>query len=221
VTVRIGGDVSEALIQKRKNESQQEILLRLLEHVERGESVSQDGFARQIGIAKGLANAYFNRCLSKGLIKLRQVPKQRFLYYLTPKGFAEKAKLTTQFLTSSYRFYRDARADLVLSFAEAAKLGHRKIAILGCGELAEIAAFVSHETPIEVVGFIVPRSERKILVGRPVVTQWSDIAGADSAMLATIEDAAAALQHFRDEQPAVKVFVPKLLRSLLWKRDTI
>ena len=34
-----------------------------------------------------------------------------FFYYLTPKGFAEKASLTAQFLSYSYQFYRDARAD--------------------------------------------------------------------------------------------------------------
>jgi len=87
------GALSGALIKRKKDEAEQEIVLRLLEHVERHDVVSQDGFAKQIGIAKGLANAYFNRCLQKGWIKLRQVPKQRFLYYLTPKGFAEKARL--------------------------------------------------------------------------------------------------------------------------------
>jgi DNA-binding MarR family transcriptional regulator len=211
--------MSEALIQKKKDESQQEILLRLLEHVEADQSVSQDRFAKRIGIAKGLANAYFNRCLQKGWIKLRQVPKQRFLYYLTPKGFAEKARLSAQFLASSYKFYRDARADLGALMGEATEQGHRRLAVLGAGELAEIAAIVSEETSLEIVGFVAPDSARQRIAGRPVVACWSDLEAADGALLATIEDAGAVYESFRQHQPAVTVFVPRQLQGLVGKTE--
>src|SRR3989304_1608586 len=180
--------MSEALIQRKKSESEQEITLRLLEQVEADEAVSQDRFAKRIGIAKGLANSYFNRCLQKGWIKLRQVPKQRFLYYLTPKGFAEKARLSAQFLTHSYQFYREARADLVALMMEAARGGHKQLAVLGAGELAEITAIVSEESPVTVAGFIAPESPRRSIAGRPVVATWSELDGAEWAILATLED---------------------------------
>jgi hypothetical protein len=211
--------MSDALIQRKRTESEQEIVLRLLEQVENDDSVSQDRFARGIGIAKGLANAYFNRCLQKGWIKLRQVPKQRFLYYLTPKGFAEKARLSAQFLTHSYQFYREARADLVALMEEAARQGHDHVAVLGAGELAEIAAIVSEEAPVTVVGFIARRSNRKSIAGRPVVSNWSELDGAQCALLAALEDARAVLQSFSAEQPAVPVYIPAHLRSLVWKKS--
>jgi hypothetical protein len=209
--------MSDALIQKKRKESRQEILLRLLENVESDDSVSQARFAQQVGIAKGLANAYFNRCLQKGWIRLRQVPKQRFLYYLTPKGFAEKARLTAEFLSSSYQFYRNVRADMGVLLGEAARSGHRRLAGLGAGELAEIIAIVSEESEVEIIGFVVPDSQRKHIAGRPVVSTWSGLDGADGALLATFEDARAVLEAFRAEQPAVTVFVPRQLRSLVWK----
>jgi len=212
------GRVREALIQKKRGESKQEILLRLLEHVETDDAVSQDRFARQVGIAKGLANAYFNHCLQKGWIKLRQVPKQRFLYYLTPKGFAEKARITAQFLTHSFRFYCDARANLVALLREAGMQGHRYLAVLGDGEFAEITVIVSHDTPIEVVGFIAPGSARQHIAGRPVVPSWADLDAADGAVLATIENAPQVFETFRKEQPSVPIFVPDQLRSLLRKK---
>jgi len=216
----LGGSAlsSQALIKKKRNESDQEIVLRLLEHVESADAVSQDRFARQVGIAKGLANAYFNRCLHKGWIKMRQVPKQRFLYYLTPKGFAEKASLTAQFLTHSYRFYRDARADMVALMREAWTNGHRRLVVLGDGELAEITLIVSHETPVDVVGFIARESSRAYIAGRPVVPTWSQIGDADGAVLATIENASAVFEWFRAEQPTVTVIVPEQLRSLVWRK---
>jgi DNA-binding MarR family transcriptional regulator len=211
--------MSDALIQKKRNESQQEIMLRLLEHVETADSISQDRFAKRIGIAKGLANAYFNRCLQKGWIRLRQVPKQRFLYYLTPKGFAEKARLTAEFLTSSYKFYQSLREDMRLLMAEAAEQGHRRLAVIGAGELAEIIAIVSEESEVKIAGFIAPDTQRERIAGLPVVTSWAGLDRADGAILAILENAGAAFDAFRAEQPAIPVFVPRQLRSLLWKRS--
>ncbi len=211
--------MSDALIQKKRNEGKQEIVLRLLEHVEADNSVSQDRFAKRVGIAKGLANAYFNRCLQKGWIRLRQVPKQRFLYYLTPKGFAEKARLTAEFLTSSYQFYRNVRADMGTLMAEAAREGHQRLAVLGAEELAEITAIVSEESAVEIAGFIAPGSTRKRIAGRPVVANWSGVEAADGAVLATFEEARHVYDAFRAEQPTVPVFVPRQLRSLIWKKS--
>jgi hypothetical protein len=212
----VGARVSEALIRRKKHESEQEIVLRLLEHVETEDSVSQDRFAKRVGIAKGLANAYFNRCVQKGWIKLRQIPRQRFLYYLTPKGFAEKARLSAQFLAHSYQFYREARADLVSLMAEAARQGHKHMAVLGADELAEIAAIVSEESTITVKGFIAPESTRRTIAGRPVVPNWIQLHDAQCALLATLTDTRAVLEAFRAAQPTIPVFIPKQLRSLVW-----
>ena len=207
----------DALIRKKRHESEQEIVLRLLEHVETEDSVSQAGFAKQIGIAKGLANAYFNRCLNKGWIKLRQVPRQRYLYYLTPKGFAEKARLTAQFLSYSYDFYRDARADLVATMERAADGGHCRLGVLGTGELAEIAAIVSDEAPADIVGFVAKESNRKGIAGRPVVTSWSQLDNPDAALLAALDEVQAAHDQLRKEHPDVAIYVPRQLEALVWE----
>ena len=66
--------------------------------------------AGDLGIALGLANAYLKRCVKKGLIKVSQVPANRYAYYLTPKGFAEKSRLTAEYLSVSFNLFRDTRA---------------------------------------------------------------------------------------------------------------
>ena len=212
------GGMKDAIIRKKRLEGEREILLRLLEDVER-EMISsrKNGFAKRVGIAKGLANAYFNRCLQKGWIRLQQIPKQRFLYYLTPTGFAEKASLTAEFLTSSYRFYRTARAEIGNLMVEAARGGHRRLAVLGDGELAEIIAIVSEESQVEIAGFIAPKSTRKQIVGRPVVSRWSEISEADGAILAALDKAQTVYDDFRVECPHVNIFVPRHLNALLRK----
>ena len=210
--------MSEALIQRKRSEREQEIFLRLLEHVAEDEALSQAKFAKQVGIAKGLANSYFNRCLQKGWIKLRQVPKQRFLYYLTPQGFAEKASLTAEFLSASYTFYRRARDDLGVIMDEAAADGHRTLAILGAGELAEIAAIVSDEHQTEIIGFYDPVSDRQRIAGRPVVRSWERLGEVDAALLATVENAHRVYNTFVSDHGEIPVFVPRQLQAIVWDK---
>jgi len=80
------------------------LTLELLEAIEARSDVTQRHLADRLGVALGLANSYLKRCARKGLIKVHQAPANRYLYYLTPQGFAEKARLTGEYLTSSLDF---------------------------------------------------------------------------------------------------------------------
>ena len=57
-----------------------EITLGLLNAVEENSTVTQRSMANDLGIALGLANAYLKRCVRKGLIKISQVPPNRYAY---------------------------------------------------------------------------------------------------------------------------------------------
>src|SRR5712671_2092701 len=95
------------------------IVLGLLESVERDGAQSQRKLASELGIALGLVNAYLKRCVKKGLLKVSEAPARRYAYYLTPQGFAEKARLTVQYLSNSFSFFRLAKSDCARVFAAA------------------------------------------------------------------------------------------------------
>ena len=82
--------------------------LEILDIVQRNEQVSQRHLASQLGVALGLANSYLKRCVKKGWVKVQQAPANRYLYYLTPTGFAEKSRLTAEYLSTSLGFYPEA-----------------------------------------------------------------------------------------------------------------
>ena len=84
------------------------LTLELLDAVQRQSNVSQRHLAQRLGVALGLANSYLKRCVRKGFIKIIEAPANRYLYYITPKGFAEKSRLTAQYLAYSFSFYRQA-----------------------------------------------------------------------------------------------------------------
>src|SRR3954451_8689004 len=96
------------------------IVLDLLTSVGQDGDRSQRHIAAELGIALGLVNAYLKRCVRKGLVKVRDAPARRYAYYLTPYGFAEKSRLTVEYLSESFSFFRLAKADCA-RLLEAAK----------------------------------------------------------------------------------------------------
>jgi len=128
------------------------ITMEMLHAVDREENLSQRGLAAKLNIALGLTNAYLKRCVHKGLIKVRKTPPNRYAYYLTPKGFGEKTRLTANYLLRSFDFYRRARNQCDELLEAAADNGHHRIALVGAGELAEIALLCALQYDIEIVG---------------------------------------------------------------------
>jgi len=74
---------------RQKEES---LTLEILQTIDEHNDVTQRHLADNLGVALGLANSYLKRCVKMGLVKIHQAPANRYLYYLTPKGFAEKSK---------------------------------------------------------------------------------------------------------------------------------
>lgn len=134
--------------------SETAITLQLLNAVEENNSITQRSMARDMGIALGLANSYLKRCVRKGLIKVKQVPPNRYSYFLTPKGFGEKSKLTAQYLAGSFRFFRNAREQCVKALIFCQSQNWQRIALVGASELAEIATLSARDTNVTLVGIV-------------------------------------------------------------------
>jgi DNA-binding MarR family transcriptional regulator len=154
------------------------IELHILAAIERDSGVTQRSLARDLGIALGLANAYLRRCVRKGLVKMRQVPPSRYAYYLTPQGFSEKSRLVAEYLAVSLAFFRRARSECAALFNECEARGWRRVALVGVGELAEIASLSKGESGIEIVCVIDAAASAGDCAGLPVV---ADLAAAVSA----------------------------------------
>jgi len=191
----------------RRETSDDAIMLELLDAVERDPAVTQRSVARELGIALGLANAYLKRCVRKGLIKVSTTPARRYAYYLTPQGFAEKSQLTARYLANSFSFFRRARAQCAELFAVAAARGQRRLALIGDGDLAEIACLVAREHPVEIVGMVSLKagSARLDIDGAPIDS-------ADAVMVTALSDARAAYDAACAVFGAERVHVPALLR---------
>lgn len=187
--------------------SKDAILLGVLDAVERDPALTQRSVARELNIALGLANAYLRRCVRKGLIKVRQVPRRRYAYYLTPQGFAEKTRLTATYLSVSFSFFRKAREQCGELFQTAAKRGHRRLVLLGDGDLAEIATLVSRDNAVEIAAVVPAAADAEAL--RAAISSLERV---DGSVITTLVDPRAAFDVAVAVFGADCVYAPPLLR---------
>jgi ribosomal protein S25 len=141
--------------------------LRLLEAVHEDSLVTQRGLASKLGIALGLANIYLKRMIHKGYIKCVNVQPNRISYLITPRGIAEKARLTYEFMDYSLHLYGEVRQHLREAMQDCAAAGKR-VAIYGSGEAAELAYLSLKESGMDPVA-IFDHDGGRVFLGMPVL----------------------------------------------------
>ena len=192
-------------------EQHEAITLGVLNAVEGNSALTQRSVARDLGIALGLANAYLKRAARKGWIKIQQVPPNRYAYYLTPKGFAEKSRLTAQYLSISFNFFRHARQQCAALFAECAARGWRRVALAGAGDLAEIAALCAAEHKIEIAGIIDRARAGGTFAGLRVVGERAELGPVDGVILTDLAQPQDTFDALAAAIGADTVLAPRLL----------
>lgn len=125
--------------------------LQILEEIESNDNSSQRDLARKLNISLGLVNSFLKRLARKGYVKISTIPRNRVKYMLTPQGFAEKSRLTFEFIQYSFRFYKKALLSLEELLDDFDKNGIAKIAFYGATDLAEIAFISLRATDMELV----------------------------------------------------------------------
>ena len=196
------------------------IMLGLLDAVEQNRAQSQRLLASELGIALGLVNAYLKRCIKKGLVKVRTAPARRYAYYLTPQGFAEKSRLTVDYLSYSFGFFRQAKTDCSALFQAAAAGGVEKVLLVGQSDLAEIAALCAMERGVKITGVVQKNAAKPEFIGLPVFENYDSVSRSfDAVLIADMikprETCEAAVARFGIE----RVLVPDLLRVRMRQKN--
>ena len=123
----------------------------LLSEIAGDEPLSQREISRRLGIAVGLVNSYLKNLVSKGYVRVKDFPRNRYAYLLTPQGFAEKSRLAYQHLSYFTGLYTVARQDYLDLFRGLEADGVREVVFCGVDEVAEIAYLSLQETSVQLV----------------------------------------------------------------------
>jgi DNA-binding MarR family transcriptional regulator len=188
------------------------IVLDLLSSVETDGERSQRRIASELGIALGLVNAYLKRCIKKGLVKVHDAPARRYAYYLTPQGFAEKSRLTVQYLSHSFSFFRLAKGDCARVFEQAKASGFSRLVLAGRSDLAEIAILCAVEAGVVIVGVVDPNCEDARFVGVELRKTLSELSASFDAVVVTdVSHPKASFEAAVEACGADRVLAPTLL----------
>ena len=191
-------------------------MLDLLESVERDGSESQRGRASEYGVALGLVNAYLKYFVKKGYVKVKKIPARNYVYFLTPKGFAEKSRLSMTLISNSFGYFRQVRKDYSTIFRGQVQNG--RALLVGMSELAEIATICAAEQGTVLAGIVDAASEAQAFVGIPIFKRLEDAPAADYAVITAIEGSQALYDKASAQFGADRVLAPSLLPIVRSKR---
>lgn len=204
--------------ERRAHQKDDWLELRLLDAVENGRFSSQREAAAELGIALGLVNVYVKRCVKKGWLKVLSVPARRYIYYLTPQGFSEKARLSAVYLRSSMNLFRKSRTDYAAVFGQAEGLGWQRVALVGLSDMTEIAYLCAQESPIKIVAIIAPEADRASLLGVPIIADGDVLLQRCDGLVLTQIDTSTRQQHAPDGS-ALTTLIPRFLERSLFEPE--
>ena len=189
------------------------IILNLLDLVEENSVVTQRSIATKLGVALGLTNTYLKRCTKKGLIKIQQIPSNRYAYYLTPRGFAEKSRLSAEYLKQSFDFFRHARQQSDELLQHCIKNGWTRIALVGKSDLTEIIILSATEKNIKLVGIIDSEAAEttSTFINLPVTSRLSELGTLHALIITSMYNPQDTFEEAIKFFPRDKVLTPQLL----------
>tara|TARA_B100000886_G_C20423286_1_gene492610 strand:+ start:2235 stop:2534 length:300 start_codon:yes stop_codon:yes gene_type:complete len=96
----------------KKNEE----FLNLLRKINNDPEISQRSLAKELGFSTGKLNYCLKSLINKGLVKIESFKKNpnkfNYIYVITPKGIAEKTKLTINFMKLKMKEYDELKKEL-------------------------------------------------------------------------------------------------------------
>jgi DNA-binding MarR family transcriptional regulator len=128
--------------------------LQFLEEIEQNPKVSQRELSHKFGIALGMTNACIKKMARRGLIKLTGIPPRRIAYYLTPKGFTEKTKLTLNFFSYNIHHYAEMKKRIGKILLEMQNRGVKRVAFYGVNDEMEVAYITLQGLDMKLVGIL-------------------------------------------------------------------
>jgi DNA-binding MarR family transcriptional regulator len=128
--------------------------LRLLEELERNPIISQRELSHKFGIALGVTNACIKRMVRKGWVRIRGFDHRRIGYYLTPKGFVEKSRLTFHLVSGIVQHYSELKKVIGERLLEMQRDGMQRIVFYGVSDEMEVAYITLQGVALKLVGIV-------------------------------------------------------------------
>jgi predicted transcriptional regulator len=186
-----------------------DMTLNLLSAVDANSKITQRSLAAELGIALGLTNAYFKKCVDKGLVKIKQIPKNRYAYYLTKKGFTEKTRLSAEYLKYSFNFFRETKFQCEKIIKLCVDKNYYSIVLSDKSEFAEILILTAIDTGVKIDGILGKKNEN--YCGKKVILQINHESNVDVIIITTLHEPNARYKFLKKKYSKYHIVVPEFL----------
>jgi len=128
--------------------------LSLLQELEKNPIISQRALSNKFGIALGVTNACLKRMGRRGWIRITSLNHHKIGYFLTPKGFAGKAKLTLHLISWTVQHYSTLKEIIGERLLQMQNKGVERIVFYGVSDEMEVAYITLQGVNLKLVGIV-------------------------------------------------------------------
>ena len=135
-----------------ETENKREMLL--LEQIEDDPDITQASLADMLGVAVGTVNWHLKRLVAKGYVKVKRAQRRKLRYIITPEGIALRARLTMNYINTSFELYRLVRQRVNARLDELIRNGQHQVRLVqetDSDEIIEICELTCLEKGVEIV----------------------------------------------------------------------
>ena len=188
------------------------VILDLLSLMETDNNITQRNLARDLNIALGLVNLYVKKCIDKGLLKINQIPSKRYQYYITKKGFIEKARLTKEYFKTSFNLYREAKEELVNLFVRMEKDKILRVVLSDISEISDIAILTAVDSKVKIIAIIDNQQQEKYYRKIPLIKNLEESSSYDVVLLTSLYNTEIRFKELLKILKKKQLIVPSFLK---------
>ena len=112
--------------------------LKVIEEISRARNLTQRELSKRTDISLGAVNIILKRLINRGIVKTKTLTPKKIEYFITPKGFCEKAKKSYHYVLKTINLVKLIREEIARIVLEEYNKGQKSFVILGKDNLADI-----------------------------------------------------------------------------------
>jgi DNA-binding Lrp family transcriptional regulator len=112
--------------------------LKIIDEISRTSKLTQRELSKRTNLSLGAVNIILKRLIKRGILKTKNLNPKKVEYFLTPKGFSEKAKKSYNYVLKTVNLVKLVREEIAKIVLDEYNRGQKKFVVLGNDDLADI-----------------------------------------------------------------------------------
>lgn len=112
--------------------------LKIISEISKNASISQRDLSNRTNLSLGLVNLILKRLVKRGYLKSQALSPKKIRFFLTPKGFSEKAKKSYNYIFKTVNLVQKIKEEIEKIILSEYESGARNFVLVGQNSLADL-----------------------------------------------------------------------------------